>query len=110
MPQVIYNQQCIPMSIIRRQEPTVYAQIDVKRMPQCMQPLSPPHPSTFQTLHHPHLPSFVPRPVRDEQMLHDGAGSETPLLNPRDNAGLQSLLDVNSTRTATITSTLPRTY
>ncbi|KAG5870292.1 hypothetical protein JTB14_002060, partial [Gonioctena quinquepunctata] len=111
MPQVIYNQQCIPMSVIRRQEPTVYAQIDVKRMPpHGMQPLSPPHPSTFQTLHHPHLPPYVPRPFRDDSMLHEGSvSSETPLLNSRDANVLQSLLDVNSSRTPSITSTLPRT-
>ncbi|XP_074027401.1 protein turtle isoform X2 [Leptinotarsa decemlineata] len=110
IPQVIYNQQCIPMSVIRRQEPTVYAQIDVKRMPHSLQPLSPPHPSTFQTLHHPHLPPYLPRPIRDDSMVHEGSvSSETPLLTSRDTNVLQSLLDVNSSRTPTITSTLPRT-
>lgn len=82
MPHVIYNQQAIPMSVIRRQEPTVYAQIDMKRIPQCLQPLSPPHPSSFQTLHHPHLPAYIPRPLREEQLMHENA--ETPLMSPRD--------------------------
>lgn len=86
MPHVIYNQQAIPMSVIRRQEPTVYAQLDMtKRVPPCLQPLSPPLPSPYQTLHHPHLPAYLPRPLREEHMLHDGAiNAETPLLNPRD--------------------------
>uniref|UniRef100_A0A6P7GWC0 Hemicentin-1-like isoform X2 n=1 Tax=Diabrotica virgifera virgifera TaxID=50390 RepID=A0A6P7GWC0_DIAVI len=106
MPQVIYNQQCIPMSVIRRQEPTVYAQIDVKRMaPQNMHTMTTPRPSTFQTLHHPHLPPYMPRSVRDDGSV----SSETPLLNTRDSGALQSLMDINSSRTPTITSTLPRT-
>lgn len=88
MPHVIYSQQPIPMSVIRRQEPTVYAQIDVsKRLPPCLQPLSPPHPSTFQTLHHPHLQQYMHRPSLrgEEQLMHDGpVSAETPLINPRD--------------------------
>lgn len=88
MPHVIYNQQSIPMTVIRRPEPTVYAQIDItKRMPPCLQTLSPPHPSTFQTLHHPHLPPYMPRPIREEQMIQDNAiNSETPLINPRESS------------------------
>lgn len=82
MPQVIYRH------VRQHQEPTVYAQIDVKRMGMphaALQPLSPPHPVSFQTLHHPLLPSYVPRPLREDQMLHEGSvSSETPLLNPRD--------------------------
>ncbi|XP_044264135.1 hemicentin-1-like isoform X1 [Tribolium madens] len=110
MPHVIYNQQAIPMSVIRRQEPTVYAQIDMKRIPQCLQPLSPPHPSSFQTLHHPHLPAYIPRPLREEQLIHENAiNAETPLMSPRDSSALQPLLDVSSTRTPTMTSTQPRT-
>ncbi|KYB26261.1 hypothetical protein TcasGA2_TC033687 [Tribolium castaneum] len=111
MPHVIYNQQAIPMSVIRRQEPTVYAQIDMKRIPQCLQPLSPPHPSSFQTLHHPHLPAYIPRPLREEQLMHENAiNAETPLMSPRDSSAcLQPLLDVSSTRTPTMTSTQPRT-
>ncbi|CAH1116566.1 unnamed protein product [Phaedon cochleariae] len=123
MPQVIYQQQqCIPMSVIRRQEPTVYAQIDVKRMHHQqqqqqqhlhhgLQPLTPPHPAAFQTLpHHPHLPPYMPRPLREDPMVHEGSvSSETPLLTSRDTSVLQSLLDVNTSRTPTITSTLPRT-
>ncbi|XP_057652293.1 protein turtle homolog A-like isoform X2 [Diorhabda carinulata] len=106
MPQVIYNQQCIPMSVIRRQEPTVYAQIDVKRMPtHTLQAMATPRPSSFQTLHHPHLPPYMPRSVRDDGSV----SSETPLLNSRDTGALQSLMDINSSRTPTITSTLPRT-
>ncbi|XP_068895631.1 protein turtle homolog B-like isoform X4 [Tenebrio molitor] len=110
MPHVIYNQQAIPMSVIRRQEPTVYAQIDMKRIPQCLQPLSPPHPSSFQTLHHPHLPAYIPRPLREEQLIHENAiSAETPLMSPRDTSALQPLLEVSSTRTPTMTSTQPRT-
>lgn len=87
MPHVIYNQQPIPITVIRRQEPTVYAQLDMKRMPQCLQPLSPPHPSSFQTLHHPHLPAYMTRPLREEQMLHDGTiNSETPLISQRESS------------------------
>lgn len=84
MPHVIYNQQAIPMSVIRRQEPTLYAQIDIgKRMPPCMQPLSPPHPSTFQGMQH--LPTYMPRAIRDDTHIHDGGMSaETPLIHPRD--------------------------
>lgn len=80
MPQVIYRH-------LRHQEPTVYAQIDVKRMPphHGMQPLSPPHPVAFQTLHHPLLPPYVPRSLREEQHMHEGSvNSETPLLTTRD--------------------------
>lgn len=86
MPHVIYNQQAIPMSVIRRQEPTVYAQLDMtKRVPQCLQPLSPPLQQSFQTLHHPHLPAYMPRSIREEQIVHDGnVNAETPLLNPRE--------------------------
>lgn len=84
MPHVIYNQQSIPMTLIRRQEPTVYAQLDMKRMNPCLQPLSPPHPSSFQTLHHPHLPSYMPRPIREEPLQHDSISAETPLITPRD--------------------------
>ncbi|XP_063921231.1 hemicentin-2-like isoform X7 [Zophobas morio] len=111
MPHVIYNQQAIPMSVIRRQEPTVYAQIDMKRIPQCLQPLSPPHPSSFQTLHHPHLPAYIPRPLREEQLMHENAvNAETPLMSPRDTSqALQPLLEANSTRTPTMSSTQPRT-
>ncbi|XP_017775173.1 PREDICTED: uncharacterized protein LOC108561652, partial [Nicrophorus vespilloides] len=107
MPHVIYNQQAIPMSVIRRQEPTVYAQIDInKRIPTCMQPLSPPHPSTFQGMQH--LPTYMPRQIRDDSHLHhDTMNAETPLITPRDASALQPLLDV-STRAPTITSTLPR--
>lgn len=107
MPHVIYNQQAIPMSVIRRQEPTLYAQIDIgKRMPPCMQPLSPPHPSTFQGMQH--LPTYMPRAIRDDTHIHDGGMSaETPLIHPRDTSSLQPLLE--STRnTPMITSTLPR--
>lgn len=89
IPHVIYNQQSIPMSVIRRQEPTVYAQIDMgKRVPSCLQPLSPPHPSAFSTLpHHPHhIPAYMHRPsIRDDQMMHEGpVNAETPLINPRE--------------------------
>lgn len=72
------------MSVIRRQEPTVYAQIDmIKRIPPGMQPLSPPHPSTFQGMHH--LQTYIPRPIREEQLIHDGnINAETPLINPRE--------------------------
>lgn len=79
------------MSVIRRPEPTVYAQIDVsKRTHISGQPLSPPHPSSFHTLQHHHLPAYMPRPMplqqRDDQsVLHEGSvSSETPLLNARD--------------------------
>lgn len=74
------------MSVMRRQEPTVYAQLDMsKRLPPCLQPLSPPHPSTFPMLHQTHLPAYIPRGVREEQMMHDGSiSAETPLINPRE--------------------------
>lgn len=74
------------MSIIRRQEPIVYAQIDVtKRMP-CLQPLSPPHPAQLQQMHHQHMPTYITRPIHDEQhMLHEGPiNAETPLITQRD--------------------------
>lgn len=87
MPHVIYNQQAIPMSVIRRQEPTIYAQLDMsKRMPQCLQPLSPPLPSQFQTLHHSNLPKYIPRPIREELILESSIGAETPLINPRESS------------------------
>lgn len=88
MPHVIYNQQSIPMTVIRRPEATVYAQIDVtKRIPPCLQTLSPPHPSTFQAMHHPHLPPYIPRPIREEQTMHDNTiNSESPLINPRESS------------------------
>lgn len=83
IPHVIYNQQAIPMSVIRRQEPTVYAHIDMKRIPQCLQPLSPPHPTSFQTLQHQHL--YMPRPLREEQLMHDNAiNAEAPMMSSRD--------------------------
>ncbi|GLV36591.1 sidestep VIII [Carabus blaptoides fortunei] len=116
MPHVIYNQQAIPMSVMRRQEPPiVYAQIDVtKRMP-CLQPLSPPHPPTLSSLHHPHLTAYLTRAMHEEQQqqhmqMHDGTGSgpNTPLIS-RDAA---PLLDAAGSRTATLLSkqqTLPRT-
>ncbi|XP_049821876.1 titin isoform X1 [Aethina tumida] len=107
MPHVIYNQQSIPMTLIRRQEPTVYAQLDMKRMNPCLQPLSPPHPSSFQTLHHPHLPSYMPRPIREEPLQHDSISAETPLITPRDPSNIQSLIE--DRRTPSMTSTLPKT-
>ncbi|KRT78415.1 hypothetical protein AMK59_7471, partial [Oryctes borbonicus] len=105
MPHVIYNQQSIPMAVIRRPEPTVYAQIDIgKRIPPCLQTLSPPHPSSFQALHHPHLPPYMPRPIREEQVIQDNTiNSETPLINPRESGALQPLLEATCTKTPTIT-------
>lgn len=106
MPHVIYNQQSIPMSMMRRPEPIVYAQIDVtKRMP-CLQPLSPPHPSTLATLHHPHQHTMLPgnggylgarQLSHEEQMslmsqdsganvMSSSSGPETPLIAQRDGA------------------------
>ncbi|XP_030760740.1 uncharacterized protein LOC115885857 [Sitophilus oryzae] len=80
-PHVIYSQHppSVAMNVIRRQEPTVYAQLDMKRIgPQGM-----PHPGGFQTLHHPHMPAYMTRPIRDDQILQDGSiSSETPLLGP----------------------------
>lgn len=77
-PHSIYNQQSIPMSVIRRQEPTVYAQLDMAKQRVALQPLSPPLPTTF--LHH---PTFLSRPVREEQ---GGVTPDTPLLNVRENS------------------------
>ncbi|ENN74700.1 hypothetical protein YQE_08817, partial [Dendroctonus ponderosae] len=77
-PHVIYNQHppSVALNVIRRQEPTVYAQLDMKRIPQIM-----PHPGGFQTLHHPHMPAYLTRPIRDDHLLQDGSiSSETPLL------------------------------
>lgn len=75
------------MSIIRRQDPIVYAQIDVtKRMP-CLQPLSPPHPAQLQQMHHPHMPAYMTHPMLDEQqhLMHESAvNAETPLITQRD--------------------------
>ncbi|KAI4469235.1 sidestep protein [Holotrichia oblita] len=106
MPHVIYNQQSIPMTVIRRPEATVYAQIDVtKRIPPCLQTLSPPHPSTFQAMHHPHLPPYIPRPIREEQTMQDNTiNSESPLMHPRESSALQPLLEASCTKTPTITS------
>ncbi|GJQ65919.1 hypothetical protein Trydic_g4019 [Trypoxylus dichotomus] len=105
MPHVIYNQQSIPMTVIRRPEPTVYAQIDInKRIAPCLQTLSPPHPSSFQALHHPHLPPYIPRPIREEQMMQDNAiNSEAQLINPRESSALQPLLEATCTKAPTIT-------
>lgn len=77
-PHPIYNQQSIPMSVIRRQEPTVYAQLDIAKQRVGLQPLSPPLPSTF--LHH---PTYLPRPIREEQ---GGVTADTPLINSRENS------------------------
>ncbi|XP_022914065.1 nephrin-like isoform X4 [Onthophagus taurus] len=110
MPHVIYNQQPMPMAMIPRQEPTVYAQIDVnKRIQTCLQTLSPPHPSTFQPMHHPHPHHpYMPR-LREERILHENVvNTETPLVNPRDSSALQPLLEVSSSKPPTITSSQPR--
>ncbi|CAH2017028.1 unnamed protein product [Acanthoscelides obtectus] len=113
-PQPVAPAQCIPMSLMRRAEPTVYAQLDVARM----RPPLAPAAAAFHALQR-HLPmtyQTTPRPMRDDmhvtmaQQPHDGSvTSETPLLNQRDSSVLQSLLEVNTSRTPTITSTLPRT-
>ncbi|XP_050301170.1 nephrin isoform X3 [Anthonomus grandis grandis] len=106
-PHVIYNQHPpgISMNVIRRQEPTVYAQLDMKRIPPNAMPM--PHPGGFQTLHHPHLPAYMTRPIRDDQMLTDGSiSSETPLLGT--GSTLSSLKDMSGMRTPSVTSTLPR--
>ncbi|XP_030760739.1 uncharacterized protein LOC115885855 [Sitophilus oryzae] len=104
-PHVIYSQHppSVAMNVIRRQEPTVYAQLDMKRIgPQGM-----PHPGGFQTLHHPHMPAYMTRPIRDDQILQDGSiSSETPLLGPSNN--LPSLKDMNTSRMPSVSSTLPR--
>lgn len=79
-PHPIYNQQpqqSIPMSVIRRQEPTVYAQLDMTKRAG-LQPLSPPLPSSF--LHH---PTYIPRPVREEQV---SVTPDTPLIGVRENS------------------------
>nr|CAI5853032.1 unnamed protein product [Callosobruchus analis] len=83
--------QCIPMSLMRRPEPTVYAQLDVARM----RPPLAPAAAAFHALQR-HLPmtyQTTPRPVRDDvhatmtQQPHDGSvTSETPLLNQRDSS------------------------
>ncbi|KAL3288903.1 hypothetical protein HHI36_003348 [Cryptolaemus montrouzieri] len=112
MPHVIYTQQAIPMSVIRRQEPTVYAQLDMSnRVPMStLQPLSPPHPSTFQTLHHPvsHLPPYMPRSFREDQLQDGNITAETPLINPRDSSALQPLLEANNSKSSTLSSNQPR--
>lgn len=78
-PHPIYNQtQSIPMSVIRRQEPTVYAQLDMTKQRVGLQPLSPPLPSSF--LHH---PTYLPRPIREEQV---GVAPDTPIMNTRENS------------------------
>lgn len=77
-PHPIYNQQSIPMSVIRRQEPTVYAQLDMVKQRVGLQPLSPPLPTTF--LQH---PTYLPRPIREEQ---GGVAPDTPIMNARDNS------------------------
>ncbi|XP_045478021.1 uncharacterized protein LOC123683162 isoform X1 [Harmonia axyridis] len=108
MPHVIYTQQAIPMSVLRRQEPTVYAQLDMSnRVPMStLQPLSPPHPSTFQTLHHPvtHLPPYMPRSFREDQLQDGNMSSEAPLINPRDTSALQPLLEANNSKSSTLSS------
>ncbi|XP_044744703.1 nephrin-like isoform X3 [Coccinella septempunctata] len=112
MPHVIYTQQAIPMSVLRRQEPTVYAQLDMSnRVPvSTLQPLSPPHPSTFQTLHHPmtHLPPYMPRGFREDQLQDGNITAETPLINPRDSSALQPLLEANNTKSSQLPSSQPR--
>ncbi|KAK9874036.1 hypothetical protein WA026_002389, partial [Henosepilachna vigintioctopunctata] len=112
MPHVIYTQQAIPLSVMRRQEPTVYAQLDMSnRMPMStLQPLSPPHPSTFQTLHHPmgHLPPYMPRNFREDQLLDGNITAETPLINPRESSTLTPLLEANNSKTSTLSSNQPR--
>ncbi|XP_019764494.1 synaptogenesis protein syg-2 isoform X3 [Dendroctonus ponderosae] len=103
-PHVIYNQHppSVALNVIRRQEPTVYAQLDMKRIPQIM-----PHPGGFQTLHHPHMPAYLTRPIRDDHLLQDGSiSSETPLLGT--GSTLSSLKEMSGSRTPSVTSTLPR--
>ncbi|KAF7280023.1 hypothetical protein GWI33_006456 [Rhynchophorus ferrugineus] len=103
-PHVIYNQHppSIALNVIRRQEPTVYAQLDMKRIGPGLT-----HAGGFQTLHHPHLPAYMTRPIRDDQMLHDGSiSSETPLLGPSSN--LPPLKEIIGSRAPSVSSTLPR--
>ncbi|KAL1513805.1 hypothetical protein ABEB36_003164 [Hypothenemus hampei] len=102
-PHVIYNQHppSIAMNVVRRQEPTVYAQLDMTKRSM--------HPGGFQTLRHPHLPpAYMSRPIRDDQLLPDGSiSSETPLLGT--SSGLSSLKDVGVSRSPSVASTtLPR--
>lgn len=47
------------------------------------QPLSP----SFRTLHHPHLNTFVPGPVRSEQNVEVGV----PLIGPREESNVSDL-------------------
>ncbi|XP_066142954.1 nephrin isoform X3 [Euwallacea fornicatus] len=106
-PHVVYNPHppSIALNMVRRQEPIVYAQLDMKRIPP--PGMGMPHPGGFQTLHHPHLPAYMTRPIRDDQMLQDGSiSSETPLLGPGN--ALPSLKDMGGSRTSSVTSTLPR--
>ncbi|XP_066262993.1 nephrin isoform X3 [Euwallacea similis] len=106
-PHVVYNPHppSIALNMVRRQEPIVYAQLDMKRIPP--PGMGMPHPGGFQTLHHPHLPAYITRPIRDDQMLQDGSiSSETPLLGPGN--ALPSLKDIGGSRTSSVTSTLPR--
>lgn len=93
-PHVVYSPHppSIALNMVRRPEPTVYAQLDMKRIPQGM-----PHPGGFQTLHHPHLPAYMTRQIRDDQLLHDGSiSSETPLLGTGSVSALLNLFNATS--------------
>ncbi|XP_066996057.2 uncharacterized protein [Anabrus simplex] len=85
------HMQVHPTPIIRRQEPTVYAQIDVtKKVPLQHQPegcLQQSHPASLPLLHHHHLAAYHQPPLHMLQQhsprMHEdepSVNAETPLI------------------------------
>ncbi|KAF5301916.1 hypothetical protein FQA39_LY10571 [Lamprigera yunnana] len=95
MSPVIYsNQQSMPMSVIRTQEPTVYAQIDIaKCVPSYLNTsgISYPCPSPGVSQQY-----YSENPLRhggDEHLIDSYATVQTPLINPTESGVVQPILE-----------------
>ncbi|KAF2892420.1 hypothetical protein ILUMI_13758, partial [Ignelater luminosus] len=101
---VLYgNQQSIPMSVIRTQEPTVYAQIDVSKcVPSYLHHTGAPYPCASPGMlhqHNQHLSEYLPRHTGEEHLSEGYTTAETPLVTSRESSVLQPLLEGNCNRT-----------
>ncbi|KAK4885048.1 hypothetical protein RN001_001319 [Aquatica leii] len=95
MSPVIYsNQQSIPMSVIRTQEPTVYAQIDVaKCVPSYLSSSGLSYPCPTPGISQQHYSEYPLRHSGDEHQPEPYTTAETPLINNRENNVGQPLLE-----------------
>ncbi|KAB0805653.1 hypothetical protein PPYR_02623 [Photinus pyralis] len=107
---VIYsNQQSIPMSVIRTQEPTLYAQIDVSK---CVQPTylnsnSVSFSCQSSAVPHQHYSEYMPRPNGEEHLQDGYTTAETPLISNRENNVIQPLREGSCNRSP-MSATQPR--